>query len=57
MLSSPEVVAAIQRDRARAIAESRLARAARLARRCCETSHSVIARIAQALRRPQPQCC
>jgi hypothetical protein len=52
MLSSPEMVALVQRERVREADRSRLARIARFARRCCDAPASAIDQLARALRRP-----
>jgi hypothetical protein len=57
MLSSPELVNLIQRERIQEADRSRLARIARFARRCCEAPSSAIDRLARSLRRPASQCC
>jgi hypothetical protein len=57
MLSSPELVNLIQRERVQEADRSRLARIARFARRCCEASESSLERLARMLRRPASQCC
>jgi hypothetical protein len=58
MLSSPELVNLIQRERLQEADRSRLAQVARFARRCCEAPGSAIDRLARSLRRPAaPQCC
>jgi hypothetical protein len=57
MLSSPELVNLIQRERPREADRSRLVRIARFARRCSEAPSSAIDRLARSLRRPATQCC
>jgi hypothetical protein len=57
MLSSPELVNLIQRERVQEADRSRLVRIARFARRCCEAPSSAIDRLARSLRRPAQQCC
>jgi hypothetical protein len=57
MLSSPELVNLMQRERVREADRSRLARIARFARRCCEAPSSALDRLARSLRRPATQCC
>jgi uncharacterized protein YciW len=57
MLSSPELVNLIQRERLREADRSRLASIAQFARRCCEAPSSALDRLARSLRRPATQCC
>ena len=54
MIASPELVALIQQERERSIAQDRLARLAACVRACCDPS--LVARVARALRRSPAAC-
>ena len=54
MLTSPELVALIQQERERTIAQDRLARLAACVRACCDPS--LLDRVARTLRRSPAGC-